>query len=725
MQRPIPLTRDVVFIGGGHAHALVLRRWGMKPLAGVRLTVIDPNPTAPYSGMLPGYIAGHYRQADLEIDLVKLCRFAGARLVVARVVGIDRDARRVQVEGRPDIFYDIASIDIGITSDLPSLPGFAEHAVGAKPLGDYTRRWRGFLDDVAAGRVAPEIAVIGGGVAGVELVLAMHHALKTRGAQPQVTVIEARRALPDLGDKTRRALLRRLEKAGIGLIEGVGVVEVCADRVLLSDGAEVASAFTLGVAGARPQEWLRDTGLDLHEGFVKVGPTLHTLTDTRIFAAGDIAHLTHAPRPKAGVYAVREAPFLYDNILAALTGGKPRKYRPQKDYLKLISLGGREALADKFTMRGEGAGLWRLKDRIDRKFMRKFHELPEMKAPALPPAVADGVREMVEGHPPLCGGCGAKVAAGPLRESLAGLKVLERDDIKPLPGDDAAAVKCGDGFQVISTDHLRAFTADHWQMARIAANHALGDIWAMGARPQSALASITLPEMRPTMQRATLDEIMAAATEVFSAAGAAIIGGHTMLGAELVIGFTVTGLCKRPITLAGARAGDALVLTGPIGSGVVLAAEMRGQADGRDVVSAWREMGRDKGPAAALLTQAHAMTDVTGFGLAGHLMGMLGASKLAARLDLAMIPLMQGAEALAAAGVRSSLYQGNRASLALDLPESPRSDLLYDPQTAGGLLAAVDGRQAGGVVEKLRAEGYSAAIIGWLEEGAPSIRLAD
>jgi len=104
-------------------------------------------------------------------------------------------------------------------------------------------------------------------------------------------------------------------------------------------------------------------------------------------------------------------------------------------------------------------------------------------------------------------------------------------------------------------------------------------------------------------------------------------------------------------------------------------------------------------------------------------MGMLEASKLAARLDLAMIPLMQGAEELAAAGVRSSLYQGNHASLALDLPESPRVDLLYDPQTAGGLLAAVDAGQAAGIVEKLRAEGYRAAIIGWLEEGAPSIRL--
>ena len=122
MQRPIPLTRDIVLIGGGHTHALVLRKWGMDPLPGVRLTVIDPNPTAPYSGMLPGHIAGHYSQAELELDLVRLARFAGARLVIGRAEGLDLARQTVRISGRPPIAYDLASVDIGITSNLPELP---------------------------------------------------------------------------------------------------------------------------------------------------------------------------------------------------------------------------------------------------------------------------------------------------------------------------------------------------------------------------------------------------------------------------------------------------------------------------------------------------------------------------------------------------------------------------------------------------------------------------
>ena len=204
MQPQIPLTRDLVLIGGGHTHALVLLRWGMAPLPGTRLTVIDPNPTAPYSGMLPGLIAGHYRQSELEIDLVQLARHAGARLIVGRATGIDRAARRIAVPGRPDLRYDIASIDIGITSDLPTLPGFAEHATAAKPLGDYAARWEAFVASAPAGA---SVVILGGGIAGVELALASAHRLRAAGiATPAVTVLEREAAaLPGIGAGARRA----------------------------------------------------------------------------------------------------------------------------------------------------------------------------------------------------------------------------------------------------------------------------------------------------------------------------------------------------------------------------------------------------------------------------------------------------------------------------------------------------------------------------------------
>ncbi|MEO1313040.1 MAG: FAD-dependent oxidoreductase, partial [Pseudomonadota bacterium] len=188
MDTPLPLTKDLVLIGGGHTHALVLRRWGMAPVPGVRLTVINPDPIAPYTGMLPGHVAGHYPLAALEIDLVRLARFAGARLVLGQAVGIDLETRRIAVPGRPGLRYDVASLDIGVTSEIPALPGFAEHALAAKPMTTFAQRWEAF---VTAAPPWPQVVVIGGGVAGCELALAMHHrlqtarrALSTRGVTP-------------------------------------------------------------------------------------------------------------------------------------------------------------------------------------------------------------------------------------------------------------------------------------------------------------------------------------------------------------------------------------------------------------------------------------------------------------------------------------------------------------------------------------------------------------
>ncbi len=186
-----------------------------------------------------------------------------------------------------------------------------------------------------------------------------------------------------------------------------------------------------------------------------------------------------------------------------------------------------------------------------------------------------------------------------------------------------------------------------------------GDVWSMGAAPQVALAQVTLPRMSEALQARTLAEVMAAAAEVFGAAGADLVGGHSTMGAETVIGFTVTGLCDAPIGQDGARAGDAIVLTRPIGTGVVLAAEMAGAARGADVVAMLRTMQRPQGDAAAVLAGAHAMTDVTGFGLAGHLTAVCRASGVAAEISLEAVPVYDGAEDLAAAGHVSSLHGAN------------------------------------------------------------------
>ncbi len=378
-------------------------------------------------------------------------------------------------------------------------------------------------------------------------------------------------------------------------------------------------------------------------------------------------------------------------------------------------------MADKWGLRLDHPALWRWKDRIDRKFMEKFHDLPKMPAPALPATVAEGVREEF-GSKPLCAGCGAKVGFGDLTSVLADLPRVGRADVLMGPGDDAAVLACGKAQQVLTTDHLRAFTEDPWLLSRIAAIHAMGDVWSMGARPQVALSQIILPRMAPALQRETLREIMAAASEVFTAEGAEIVGGHTTMGAELTLGFTVTGLAANaPITLAGAEPGDWLILTKPIGTGVILSAEMQLEAPGNVVARCLASMARPQGAAARMIApHAHAMTDVTGFGLAGHLLQMMEASGAAARIDLTFVPLLPGAEELSASGHGSTLLPANKAVMSrMFLTESPRADLLFDPQTAGGLLAAVPASHARDIVARLRDSGEAATIIGAVEEGEP------
>ncbi|HSF65213.1 MAG TPA: selenide, water dikinase SelD [Paracoccaceae bacterium] len=726
--RDWPAARDLVLVGGGHAHALVLRMWAMDPLAGVRVTLVNPGSVAPYTGMLPGHIAGHYGRDDLMIDLVRLARFAGARLVLDRATGIDRDGRRILTAGGRALRYDMASLDVGIGSDLPDLPGFTDHAVAAKPLGAYAEAWARF---VATAPAQPRVVVIGAGVGGVELALASVHRLRKAGRQPQVTLLEGgAAALPNIGAGARGALLARLAAEGVTLLTGARPARIGASGVTLEDGRALGSDFTLSVAGARPQGWLAGTGLDLHDGYVRVGATLQS-SDPAILAAGDCAHLAHAPRPKAGVYAVRAAPVLLHNLRAALSGGAMRRFQPQRDYLKLVSTGDRHAVADKAGLRLAGRWLWRWKDRIDRAFMAKFDAYPAMGLPALPRPAATGLAQAV-GDKPMCAGCGAKMGAADLSAALAGLPLPARPDVLSGPGDDAAVLAAGGGrVQVVTTDHLRAVTPDPALMARIAAVHALGDVLAMGAAPQAALAQVILPRAAPAIQADMLAEIMAAAGEVFGAAGAEIVGGHTSVGAEFTLGFTVTGLVAATDLRrkGGARPGDALILTKALGTGTILAAEMAlarmpGGLTGEAVAAAWAAMTRAPGPAAAILAPlAHAMTDVTGFGLAGHLMEMMDASGTAARVSLSALPLLPGAEALAAAGHASTLAPANRDALGwrIDSPPGPRADLMFDPQTGGGFLVSLPEAQAEAALRALAEAGETAARIGTVTDGPPHI----
>ena len=414
-------------------------------------------------------------------------------------------------------------------------------------------------------------------------------------------------------------------------------------------------------AGAAP--WLAETGLPLTAGgFIAIDETLRSTGDPRIFAAGDVATMIAHPREKAGVYAVRQGPPLAANLRRALAGKRPRRAVPQRRGLALIGTGDGHAVASRGPLAAYGASLWRLKDWIDRRWMRRYRELPEM--------TADEAED-----PMRCGGCAAKVPAAVLARVMEQLQPAASDAVMIGLGspDDAALIAFPGAPPLLQTvDFFRAMVDDPYLFGRIAANHALGDIYAMGGIPETALAIATLPPARPPIVEHDLFHMLRGGLDVLEAAGAVLIGGHSAEGAELALGFAVTGRSRpgKLLRKGGLRPGDRLILTKSLGTGVILAADARGIAPARVVEGAIATMLQSASAAASCL-QAHratACTDVTGFGLLGHLLEMLRASDMDAVLDPDAIPALDGALSLLDRGITSSLHADNIAALAALAP---------------------------------------------------------
>lgn len=734
----IPVLKDIVLIGAGHAHVGVLKNFGMKPIPGVRLTLVTRQVDTPYSGMLPGLVAGHYAFDQVHIDTGPLARFAGARLYHASATGLDLDGQRVLLEGRPPVRYDLLSIDIGSTPGGAEVPGVVRHAIPVKPIDQFLDRYeaaRERLASLVAGGNPARIAVVGGGAAGIELALSLHARFRldiaAAGGDPAkfavVILSSAGTVLPTLPVPARARIERILAERGIEVRAGARVTAIDGRTIMLSHGETETADEVFWTTQARPAAWLKETGLALDErGFIAVDDHLQSISHKGVFAAGDTASMQGYDLPKSGVYAVRQGPYLSENLRRTIAGKPLSRFRPQSDALYLISTGDRYAIGVRNGISFEGNWVWRWKDHIDRTFMEKFNRLPEMTKPAgpAPTGIADqaAIKE-ISALAMRCGGCGAKVGATVLSRALGQIVPAERDDViigLDAP-DDAAVVDTGaKRLSVHTVDYFRSIVDDPYTFGRIAANHAMGDIYAMGAEPQVAMAIATIPYGIEAKVEADLSDLMTGANEVLREAGCALVGGHTSEGAELALGFAITGLVGREKALrkGGLVAGDVLVITKPIGTGTLLAADMRGKAKARWVMSALAHMTRSNRDGARILERhgVHAATDVTGFGLIGHLVEMVRASGVDATLNLAAIPVLNGARETVAAGLFSSLQPQNvrlrrairnleAASVHADFP------LLFDPQTAGGLLASVPAEAAEACIAELRAGGYSQAHV--------------
>lgn len=731
-----PLVKHLVLIGGGHSHLAVLKYLGMSPVPGLAVTLISRDIDTPYSGSLPGYIAGFYQHDEIHIDLRPLAQFAGARIIQEEIEQIDLDARIVNCKSRPAIEFDLISLNIGSNPDAVKIPGAAEHAIGVKPIDQFIKSW----EDIRSRAVVSlqdegaefTLVIVGGGPASVELAFAaqyrIHQELDIKTNQPSplhVKVVSSdKHLLKTHNTKVQNFVKSEFQKRGIELLLNHTVVEFQPGKVIIEDQDAITADAIVFATGASIPQWPSDCGLAISDdGFIEVNSFLQSTSHDYVFVAGDAATIKGEPRPKSGVYAVRQGKPLAENLIRFATGNKLKHFKPQKHALALMSMGNKAAIASRNNWFFSGRSMWTLKHNIDSKFIQKYSKLPEMSVPL---NIASGLldketEQRLKNHAMRCAGCGAKVASNILEEVLQELPQIPNADIISAGSiiEDASQISIDENRVLLqSVDQLSAFINDPWLFAKITTNHCLSDIYAMGSQPHSALAVVGLPFASKNLARNQLKEIMFGCVEALSENDCALLGGHSAETSDLSFGLCVNGFANKNeiLTKHGMQNGDIVILSKPLGTGTLLAADMRYRAKHRWIKNALQTMLLSNRQAAECFVEheATACTDITGFGLAGHIFEMLVNNNVELELSVADVPALDGALVTLQQGIISSLHKDN-SLVRKDIynteafREQPKFELLFDPQTAGGLLASVPGALAEACLRQLRDRGFEHA----------------
>lgn len=694
-------------MGGGHSNVEVLRRYGMKPEPGVRITVVAREPHTPYSGMLPGYLAGKYSWDEIHIDLLKLSTFAKARFIPDEVTRVNLSEQTVSFASRPDIRYDVIAINTG------GAPGKDfqgnDLVIPVKPIGRFIPAWNQVVSQHSNGR-GYRLTIVGGGPGSVEVAMAIR---ERHGDAFNIHLVTANDILLKEHNKLlERAIARELKKNDISVSCNFNVVDITDRAVIAADGRKLESDCVLWVAGVEAPDWIRESNFAVDEGgFLRVNQNLQSISNPNAFAAGDIVCLDGQERPKSGVYAVRAGPYLAQNTRRALTSRPLRRYKAQRRALAILRLSHVRAVATKgpVCMRSRPVEIW--KDWLDRTFMRRYSDLPEMNS-SIELLKPQALRED-QPDPLRCGGCGSKLGADLLESVLRRLGVgVDREYVRGI-GDDAAVIDWNSPRFATSCDGFRAMVTDPYQFGRLSANHALNDLYAMGSEPKIALALATVPLMSQPLMEDDLFQAMSGALSVFEESNTKLVGGHSAEGSDLSLGFAVTGTVpENPVLNSSLVSGHALVLTKPLGTGLLLAGIMRGITSARDLLSAIEIMDQSNAEAARILLEFNpsAMTDITGFGLLGHISEIARRSSVHVELAVDQVSLMDGVKEIVMQQVRSSLHDNNAQSVAdyeklKDFDDSQIAPLV-DPQTCGGLVAAIPKAHVDECVDRLRDAGY-------------------
>lgn len=363
--------KHLVLLGGGHAHLAVLRRLACRPQTACRLTLVSPDPQPVYSGMVPGWVAGHYTLGQCRLPLGALAAAAHAEYRQTRATTLVAEGRRLQLADGSELAYDHLSIDIGSAPSVAGIEGASAFGVPLRPLEQFVARWRALLEGGADVR---DLVIIGGGGGGVELACAMRTALDAAGCSGCNIRLLSGNGEPfaDGPRALRKWVGCALREHRIFTSPDRAVLIGC-DHVLCASGISYPSDFTVLATGSAAPDLFRDSGLCLDaEGYARIRQTLQVQDHPEVFAAGDCASLVDRSLPRSGVYAVRQGPVLAHNLAAVLAGRPLRHYIPQRRALYLLRTSERNAIASWGRFSWSGWWVWRWKDRIDRRFIRRM-----------------------------------------------------------------------------------------------------------------------------------------------------------------------------------------------------------------------------------------------------------------------------------------------------------------------------------------------------------------
>ena len=674
----------------------------LKP-AGM-ITLVNKASTTIYSGMFPGVVAGKYKIDEILIDLRKLASKAGVSFVMAEIEGINLKGKKLLLTGRPEIEYSLLSLNIGSKTNIkPKLfiRGDRDLAVPIKPFSE-SYKFIVDQDIYKHDSSAKPFVIIGGGFAGIEI------AFSLRKRWPKRSILLKVKS----GRNIKKNLLKNLQALSIEIIQKEPSI----------------SYPKLICTGNKSFNWIKDSGLPIDEnGRVLTHKTLQVLNYPEIFAVGDCGVIKDYPRPSSGVWAVRAAKPLANNLEFITKGLKLEEWKPQRKAIQLLDINFRKKESKAFiswgkVMIGPFNYLSSLKELIDKKFISKFDLIKDIESDM------SSEEEMIK-----CRGCAAKLAFTPLSSALKKLDLIESSK------DDSINIGILNSGKTLiqSVDGFPSLISDPWLNGRLLAFHSCSDIWACGGSVISAQSLVNLPSIPNNLQEELLYQVLEGINSALTVQGANLIGGHTLesekiseepfsLGIESSL--TVNGIIddkKYFWSKGGMRKGDQILISRSLGTGIIFSAFMNGQVKPYILDNVLKEMNKSQHDIINYINQlinlnphskiVNACTDITGFGLLGHLSEMLESTNsgqlkmnlepLKVILELDNIPLYDGVKELLNKGFQSTLAPANQIFLKnIDGDKNLRFELisndfssdssfyntmlkiLVDPQTCGPLV---------------------------------------